>query len=462
MLAMPPTKEITPNADSDQLRIKSFSDEAIPSLIDQLDMSVSPYDPKDLLAKFFPCLDKGQLPSSQHVRYTDTKIQQIGYLLSHIKTTWTKVTRTYIVLRVVNQLELLDKFIDLGFTDHWLPVSPQQLPEFLSPKTRQDFLKAQSIVLAEATDFKKGEDGQHKHFTKDEPLPFQTVSILGSGGFGQVDKVISKLTNKEYARKRIRREKLFRQTRESMKSFTAELEILKRLDHHHVVKIVGSYTDPNYLGLIMSPVAHCDLAAYLSTEFTSVEKKGHLRTFFGCLVTALAYLHDARIRHKDIKPQNILVKGHTVLLTDFGISYSSAESGHSTTEGTPAMTLRYCAPEVVKYEPRNSSSDVWSLGCVFVEMITVLKDQTIPSMRAYFELHGSRGKFFSNNLEAAKEWFLMLTATVPHSDNIPLQWAQNMLRYDRNLRPKSRILMETILSHYRSTEFCGSCCASFP
>ena len=424
-------------------------------------MSVGSYNPKDPLAKFFPCPDKDQL-SIEHIRYTDTEIQQIAELLRHIKITWSRVTRMYIVLRVINQLHLLDEFIDLGFTDHWLPVSPQQLPEFLSCTAREDILRAQSIVLTKATDFEKGEDGQHRHFTRDEPLPFQTVSLLGSGGFGQVDKVINKLSDKEYARKRIRREKLFRQTRESMKSFTTELEILKRLSHYHVVGIVGSYTDPNYLGLIMSPIADCDLAAFLSTEFRPAEKKGRLRTFFGCLATALAYLHDARVRHKDIKPQNILVKGDTVLLTDFGISYSAAESGHSTTEGVTAMTLRYCAPEVVKHEPRNSSSDVWSLGCVFVEIITVLKDQTIQSMREYFESHGSRGPFFSNNMEAAKEWFLMLTATGSYFDNKPVQWAQNMLQYDRDLRPKSRTLVETILSDHSNAEFCGSCCGQFP
>jgi len=459
----PNAKDSMPMEFRRQQHTKQSSNEVASPSADQdgLSLNITPHRPKGPSAKFHPLLEKCRPTPSPHVAYSDEVIHQRGDLPIRSKTIPAEVSRTYNILRLVNQLELFDRLTGLGFTDHWLPVSSQQLPEFISPKAKHNFLKAQSMILSESTDLEDGEDGRHKSFLKDQPVPFKIVSILGSGSYSQVDKVISKTSNKEYARKLVRRGYAFRQTRGIMKSFSTELEIMKRLNHHHIIRIAGTYSDPNYLGFVMSPVADCNLAAYLSTEYNSDERKARLRTFFGCLITTLAYVHDARIRHKDIKPQNILVKGNSVILTDFGISYSTAEGGHSTTEGAPAMTMRYCAPEVAKYEPRNSSSDIWSLGCVFVEMITVLKNQTITSMRNYFESHGSCGKFFNNNVEAMNDWFLILAAATPSSDNIPLQWARNMVQYNDKLRPKSRALAEIIINHHCSTDFCGGCCLPY-
>jgi serine/threonine protein kinase len=407
-------------------------------------------DLSDRLANFFP-----------RSKYSESDIQQIADLLRHINTAWSRVPRTYIVLRIIGQQQRLDEFINFGFTDHWFPVSSQQLPESLDSTARASLLQTQSVILAEGIDLKDGEDGRHMHFAKGVPLPFKMISILGSGGFGQVDKVVSKLSNNVYARKRIPRAKLFGKNRSSMKSYTSELEVLKRLKHRHVVKLVGSYTDPIFLGLVMSPVADCNLSDYLTQDPISPDKKSLLRSFFGCLATALAYLHNARIRHKDIKPQNILVKGDSILLTDFGLSLDSSDSTRSTTEGPTAMSLRYCAPEVFYYEPRNSSSDIWSLGCVFMEMVTVLKGEAIQMMRTYFESHGSHGQFFHNNFEATDEWLSLLSVTEPHSDNKPVQWIRKMLEPDRHDRLNVRTLVKTIqrdASIDPSVKFCGTCC----
>jgi len=116
----------------------------------------------------------------------------------------------------------------------------------------------------------KGEEGQHCYFRRNELLPFEVKGILGSGGFGQVDKVLSSISFKEYARKRVPRNKAFGgQGTEGFKQFVTEIEILKRLKHHHVVEFVGSYTDPRYMGLIMSPVAEMDLSTYLARADTA-------------------------------------------------------------------------------------------------------------------------------------------------------------------------------------------------
>jgi serine/threonine protein kinase len=62
-----------------------------------------------------------------------------------------------------------------------------------------------------------------------------------------------------------------------------------------------------------------------------------------------------------------------VVYTDFGISYDYSLLSQSTTIGHPiAFTRRYCAPEVADWTPRNRKADIFSLGCVFLEILQVL------------------------------------------------------------------------------------------
>jgi hypothetical protein len=141
--------------------------------------------------------------------YADSEIQQVSMLLSHVNPQWRKVPRTYIALRTIDCLELLDNFIDLGFSDHWFPVTERILPHYLQPSWRSRFVAAQSLVMTKSMDLEKGGNGQHRHFQQHEPLPFEKKGILGSSGFTQVDRVLSLISFREYARKRVERNTVF-------------------------------------------------------------------------------------------------------------------------------------------------------------------------------------------------------------------------------------------------------------
>ncbi|KAI9862448.1 MAG: hypothetical protein M1813_004298 [Trichoglossum hirsutum] len=405
--------------------------------------------PNDRLAAFFPA---GIRPS-----YTDSEILDIASLLKLSDNAWSKVPRTYIVLRSIGRLDLLGEFIGLGFSDHWFPVTPKCLPQSISPTVRSDFVKAQDLVLTKSIDLEKGHGGRHQHFGPDEHIPFEIKGVLGAGGFGQVDRVLSKISYKEYARKRMRRKAVFGNVAVGeTKRFIAELEILKRFKHQHIVEFVGSYTDSTYLGLVMSPVAEMDLAAYL--QGSSTTRNPELRTFFGCLATALQYLHDNQIRHKDIKPGNILVHQGNVLFTDFGLSRDSTDATGSTTSGATAFTPRYCAPEVAAYECRNTSSDIWSLGCVFLEMVVVLKGMTIEYAKDFFAKNGTELPFVRTNQAACSRLLTELERTSSQTDNKALGWVRDMVQHDRCARPTAATLVASIVAI--DSTFCGICCAS--
>ena len=91
-------------------------------------------------------------------------------------------------------------------------------------------------------------------------------------------------------------------------------------------------------------------------------------------------LHGHCIRHNDIKPANILIKSEHIL-ADFGLSRYSINGDGNTTSGVATLSSQYCAPEVAAFAIRNESSDIWSLGCVFFEMVAVLKGWKIVELK---------------------------------------------------------------------------------
>ena len=82
------------------------------------------------------------------------------------------------------------------------------------------------------------------------------------------------------------------------------------------------------------------------------------------------YIHDRKIIHRDLKTHNIfLAKGGQIKLGDFGIArlLSSTEELCSTNIGTPY----YISPEICQHIPYNHKSDIWSLGCILFELLTL-------------------------------------------------------------------------------------------
>lgn len=167
------------------------------------------------MATYFPPPSIGRIAPE---RYTDADILEISCLLELMgRSAWSSVPRIYIILRRIGELQVLDAFTAQGITDIWFPFSTNSLPDLLRPSLKVEFLRLQSAVLTESFDLEKGEEGQHRYFVDGEVLPFKILGHLGEGGCGTVDKVMSTLSCKVYARKRIHRGRFFQQARQSMR-----------------------------------------------------------------------------------------------------------------------------------------------------------------------------------------------------------------------------------------------------
>jgi serine/threonine protein kinase len=190
---------------------------------------------------------------------------------------------------------------------------------------------------------------------------------------------------------RCKRIVLARKTIRCSRRFTREKAIeevaqLNRLDHSHVVQVIGTYTIGDQLSILMYPVAEYNLESFIH----DLDPRTHsaddwtkrifsLLSFYGCLAHAVEHIHSKMTKHMDIKPQNILVRdmrsstqyignAFKIYIADFGISRSYETLDACETEGPTMFTRKYAAPEVVDRDKRGLSADIFSLRCVFVEI----------------------------------------------------------------------------------------------
>jgi hypothetical protein len=172
--------------------------------------------------------------------FTDSTLQQISFLLlNNNQESWSQVPRLYTVLRSIDQLTLLDEFITYGITDIMFPFNATSLPVTLNPQIRARFLEHQSVVLTKALDLEKGEQRRHIHFERGEELPYEVRGVLGKGSCGTVEKVISLISHREFARKRFKRVRNFSKAQHEIQTFLNEVQILKRISHTHCVEMVS-------------------------------------------------------------------------------------------------------------------------------------------------------------------------------------------------------------------------------
>lgn len=262
-------------------------------------------------------------------------------------------------------------------------------------------------------------------------VPFRHIRVLGRGSFALVDEVevtgnivdatppqVSSIQPGQiFARKII--DVSWHQKLDNVKK---EIEALKKLQHLHIVEVKLIYEElkrsqweRRTFGIIMEPVADCTLKEYLEVREHGIDREDweqpkfdRIKIWFGCLASGLAYIHSQHIRHKDIKPANILLKNGRIMYSDFGIARVPADGELDTqTEGHPGCnTFMYCAPEVAAWESRGRKADVFSLGCVFLEMLTVGLGFHLQDFASFRETDGSQA--YHRCLDPTLRWLLHL------------------------------------------------------
>lgn len=323
---------------------------------------------------------------------------------------------------------VFDRFQRAAVTDFWLPINEATLTKLGVPIDAGFFLQFQQYLLSDPVYMDNGtllETTQfHRHLDSGD-VYFQELDHINDGASSSVYRIQHRASGKVFACKRAFRGAV-RQQQGRLQLFLSELEILRRLSHHHIVRLVVSYTDMTTFNLVLHPVADESLRSMLNRSLSATDMSV-LRQSFGCLISALEYLHNERhIRHKDIKPDNILLNDGRIYLCDFGISHDWSEIGEATTDGRPFQrTIGYCAPEVIDWHSRNNAADIWSMGRVFCDIVTVINGRSLSQMLKY--LGGDLSRIYTD-LDAMIDWLKGLETRDEHpSDALTLAWTQDMV-----------------------------------
>lgn len=326
--------------------------------------------------------------------------------------------------------------------------------------------------------------GSHVDFGANEMVPLNEGRLLGYGLQGGVFEVhckgIALAWKRRYCRYKIG------------PAERKEIEILKRLSHVHIIRLVGTYTHLQFLGLLLYPVAVCDMATYFEdvevfhsqTTLDSVRKNrlaqlglpsdsgeifsgrsvSFLFSKIGCIITAIEYLHNQRIRHKDLKPPNILLSSDKMWVSDFGSATDFSMLSVSSTENGERGTPKYFAPEVARFLPSGRAADIFSLGCILLEIVTLNAEGTLNGLRA---LRTAQDGSFQANLQNIDYWFNFPKSSPGgrRFQHLLLQIKQ-MLAEDPQLRPTTGKIHEllTVLDQFLASSVSGplfgNCCST--
>ena len=203
------------------------------------------------------------------------------------------------------------------------------------------------------------------------PLPappkidWKKGDLIGKGSFGKVYMGMNIGTGELIAVKQVRL-----LTSEELEQATAiqnEISLMENLRHPNIVCFLGTQRSGNKLNILMEYVPGKSLD-FLLDKFGALYEKV-IRSYTKQLLGALQYCHSNHVVHRDIKGKNILIdtKGN-LKLADFG---SAKRFENVMSKDAPSLSYNYTplwtAPEVLTGD-YNSAVDIWSLGCVIIEM----------------------------------------------------------------------------------------------
>ncbi len=192
------------------------------------------------------------------------------------------------------------------------------------------------------------------------------ASELGQGGMADVYLAMDTVLNREVAVKLLRGE--LSADPVALLRFQREANAASQLNHPNIVEIydVGEFENKPYI--VMEYVRGKTLKQLISQRKALDVKEAS--TIMKQLISAVSAAHKSNIIHRDIKPQNVLVKDDgTAKITDFGIAQTQ-DAVQLTQTDSVMGSVHYLAPELARGESASFQSDIYSLGVVFYELLT--------------------------------------------------------------------------------------------
>ena len=261
----------------------------------------------------------------------------------------------------------------------------------------------------------------------DKLSKYEIGQVLGKGAYAIVKIVTNIQTKEKFAMKIYEKEKLNDISKK--KCVYREVEILKRVNHENIAKLIDVINTPKQILIIQEFVQGISLRDYYNKEIRnqkgiSEHKSKIFKKIFKQIFEAMNYLHKNHMAHRDIKLENILMtKDYCIKIIDFGFGMYNPDNKLQTFYcGTP----NYMPPEIAFKKPYvGQKADLWSLGILIYKLFC-----------ADFPFKGKNEKDLYKCIKRGK--FIMASYTPEYIKKIIL----NMIELD----PNKRLTCEDVLN----------------
>ncbi|KAJ4368873.1 ATP binding [Neocucurbitaria cava] len=258
------------------------------------------------------------------------------------------------------------------------------------------------LSQAIAEDGEESDDELAEYLEQDswDNVKYMKGALIGQGSFGSVYLALHAVTGELMAVKQVElpsvagASQMDHKKTNMVEALKHEIGLLRELKHTNIVQYLGSNSDESHLNIFLEYVPGGSVATMLVNYGPLGESL--IQNFVRQILTGLSYLHSRDIIHRDIKGANILVdnKG-SVKISDFGISKRiEASTLGGSKKGAQRVSLQgsvfWMAPEVVRQTAYTRKADIWSLGCLVVEMFTGSHPHpNCTQLQAIFKIGGS-------------------------------------------------------------------------
>jgi serine/threonine-protein kinase len=268
--------------------------------------------------------------------------------------------------------------ISTGFTDDVIDPPPTVAPTANESSVAESFATSGPLQNDEPVALDQVESTTHRpEAVAADPKEltqlgrYEIMGVLGEGAMGTIYKGKDHAIDRLVALKTIRADTIgnSEQAAELRERLVREAKAAGKLSHPQIVTIydVGVEGDLNYIAMEF-------LEGYTLEEIVKKKVQLNFRIAAKMLMQicdALDYAHAAGIVHRDIKPANIMVLDNfEIKVTDFGIARFDSPQMSLTQTGIAIGTPQYIAPELLRGEPIDRRSDIFSLGVVAYELLT--------------------------------------------------------------------------------------------
>jgi aurora kinase len=197
---------------------------------------------------------------------------------------------------------------------------------------------------------------------------------LGEGRFGKIYLAREKATKYAVVLKCISKEAVVHH--DLLHQIRREVELHMFCRHRHIIRMLAYFWDDDCIYLVLEHAEGGDLMHALAAQFGPSRRTPDriAATLVAQLCSALKYLHHHKILHRDVKPENILLKKGTVKLADFTWAVlchdRNPHAVNPNRRATVCGTLDYMSPELVSGAEYDSGVDCWAVGALTYELLT--------------------------------------------------------------------------------------------